>query len=83
MEQVKCKLVGNARDVLITTNCSKWSEIKDALLQRFEDPRSEELLVHDLNTCFQNHNETYEQYFENIKQKLQVILEHVSIRNPT
>lgn len=81
-EQVKSKLIGDARDVLITSNVNKWSELKISLLQRFGDPRSEELLVHDLTTCFQKHSESYEQYFENIKYKLQILLEHVSIRNP-
>lgn len=78
-EQVKSKLVGSARDVLITTNCNKWSDVKDALLRRFGDPRSEELLLHDLTTCFQKHNEAYEDYLENIKRKLQVLIEHVNI----
>lgn len=81
-EQVKSKLTGEARDVLISSNCNKWSELKDELLQRFGDPRSEELLAHDLNTCFQNHNQSYEQYYEAIKYKLQILLEHVSIRTP-
>lgn len=79
-EQVKSKLVGDARDVLITSNFNRWSDIKEALLQRFGDPRSEELLAHDLNICYQKSNESYEQYFEIIKRKLQVLIEHVSIR---
>lgn len=81
-EQVKSKLVGEARDILITSNCNRWSDVKEALLNRFGDPRSEELLVNDLTTCFQKNSESYEQYFERIKNKLQILLEHVSIRTP-
>lgn len=81
-EQVKSKLTGEARDVLISSNCNRWSELKEELLQRFGDPRSEELLAHDLNTCFQSHNQSYEQYYETIKYKLQILLEHISIRTP-
>ncbi|KAG5885549.1 hypothetical protein JTB14_007629 [Gonioctena quinquepunctata] len=81
-EQVKSKLTGEARSILITSNCTKWSEIKDALLCRFGDPRSEELLAHDLSTGYQIHSETYEQYFEKIKSKLQILLEHTNIRTP-
>lgn len=81
-EQVKSKLTGEARDVLISSNCNRWSELKEELLQRFGDPRSEELLAHDLNTCFQTHNQSYEQYYEIIKHKLQILLEHISIRTP-
>lgn len=72
----------DARDVLITSNCSKWSEVKDALLDKFGDSRSEELLLHDLTTCYQLHSESYEDYFKRIKRKLQVLLEHINIRNP-
>lgn len=81
-EQVKAKLVGEARDVLITTNSANWTLLKDALLQKFGDPRSEEILANDLATCYQNNNESYEQYFEKVKYKLQVLLEHISIRTP-
>lgn len=81
-EQIKSKLVGEARDLLITSNFTNWAQVKDALLQRFGDPRSEELLVNDLTTCFQTNNESYEAYFERIKYKLQMLLEHVSLRTP-
>ncbi|KAL3277808.1 hypothetical protein HHI36_013150 [Cryptolaemus montrouzieri] len=80
LEQVKSKLIGEARDVLINSRCSRWGEIKDVLTNTFGDPRSGEILLHDLTTCYQRHNESYEQNHENIKQKLQVLLEHISIR---
>ncbi|KAK9876311.1 hypothetical protein WA026_012610 [Henosepilachna vigintioctopunctata] len=80
LEQVKSKLTGEAQDVLLNSNCSRWGEIKETLTQRFGDPRSEELLLHDLTTTFQNYNETYEKFHEKIKQKLQILLEHVSVR---
>lgn len=79
-EQVKSKIIGEARDVLISSKCATWSEIKDTLLNKFGDPRSEDLLANDLATCFQLTNETYEQYYERIKVKLQTLLEHISIR---
>lgn len=80
-EHIKSKLIGNARDILITSNCNTWSELKISLLQRFGDPRSEELLLHDLNTCYQLPSESYEQYYEKIKNKLQVLLEHININS--
>lgn len=79
-EQVKAKIVGEARDVLISNKITSWSEIKDVLLNKFGDPRSEELLANDLVTCYQETNETYESYYERIKYKLQTLLEHISIR---
>ncbi|KAK9881387.1 hypothetical protein WA026_016277 [Henosepilachna vigintioctopunctata] len=80
LEQVKSKLTGEAQDVLLNSKCNRWGEIKKTLTQRFGDPRSEELLLHDLTTTFQNYNETYESFHEKIKQKLQTLLEHVSVR---
>ncbi|KAL3283682.1 hypothetical protein HHI36_023923 [Cryptolaemus montrouzieri] len=74
LEQVKSKLIGEARDVLINSRCSRWGEIQDVLTNRFGDPRSEELLLHDLTTCYQRHNESYEQYHENIKQNYRYYL---------
>lgn len=56
LEQIKMKLAGEAQDVLLNSRCTRWSEIKDSLLQRFGDPRSEELLLHDLTTSYQNFN---------------------------
>lgn len=80
LEQIKSKLKGEARDVLISGCFETWPEIKDALMSKFGDPRSEELLLNDLSTCYQRHNENYETYWENIRYKLQVLLEHVNIR---
>lgn len=54
LETVKSKLNGEARDVLVNSLCTQWSEIKKFLAQKFGDPRSEELLLHD--TCCQNFN---------------------------
>lgn len=49
-------------------------------MQRFGDPRYEKNLLHDLTPSFQNFNESYKQYHEKIKQKLQILLEHISVR---
>lgn len=80
LEQVKSKITGEARDVLINSQHNKWSEIKETLTQKFGDPRSEELLLHDLTTTFQKYHQSYEEYHEIIKRKLQILLEHVSVR---
>lgn len=80
LETVKSKLTGEARNVLINSRCTRWADIKEMLTQKFGDPRSEELLLHDLTTCYQNFNENYEQYHERIKNRLQILLEHVSVR---
>lgn len=74
------KLTGAARDTLVISNCTTWSQVKDALINRFGDQRNETLLENDLITCFQSTNENYDQYYERIKSKLQILLEHVNLR---
>lgn len=74
------KLEGEASDTLVTSNCTTWTQVKEILTNRFGDPRNESLLANDLTTCFQSHNESYENYFANIKFKLQKVLEHIAIR---
>lgn len=73
---------GAARDTLVISTCATWTDVKNALVNRFGDPRNETLLADDLATCFQNSVESYEQYYERIKAKLQFLLEHVSLREP-
>ncbi|KAK4875306.1 hypothetical protein RN001_011728 [Aquatica leii] len=73
------KLINAARDILVTCDCSTWSNVKSALLNRFGDPRNEYVLENDLLTCFQETNENYDTYYEKIKGKLQSLLEHILI----
>lgn len=74
------KLTGAARDTIIISNCTTWKNVKETLLNRFGDQRNETLLENDLITCYQFSNESYEQYYEKIKSKLQQILEHINLR---
>lgn len=79
-ENVKAKITGEAREILISNDCDTFTNLKRALITRYGDPRSEELLSHDLNTCYQTQNEHFENYFEKIKQKLRAIVEHVNLQ---
>ncbi|KAF5301342.1 hypothetical protein FQA39_LY10740 [Lamprigera yunnana] len=74
------KLIGNARDVLVISNCVTWTEVKNALISMFGDARNETLLENDLTICYQLSNQTYDEYYEVIKSKLQQLLEHLTIK---
>ncbi|GJQ70847.1 hypothetical protein Trydic_g770 [Trypoxylus dichotomus] len=74
------KIRGTARDVLVVANCTNWSQVREILLNHFGDQRNETLLENDFITCFQLANETYHQYYERIKSKLQQLLAHVKLR---
>ncbi|KAK9702548.1 hypothetical protein QE152_g29915 [Popillia japonica] len=58
-KNIKSKFVGEASDIVITSLYSKWTDVKEALLNKFGDPRSEELLVNDLVTYYQLDLATY------------------------
>jgi hypothetical protein len=80
LENVKSRVIGDAREVLIANNCNTWNVLKQALINKYGDPRSEELLINDLTTTFQKPNENYESYYQNIERKLRILLEHVTLR---
>ncbi|KAF5280759.1 hypothetical protein FQA39_LY17983 [Lamprigera yunnana] len=80
LNEICCsKLTGTARDVFIISNCQTWSQVKTALINRFGDCRNENLLENDLITCFQLTNESYQDYYERIRTKLQCLLEQINI----
>lgn len=80
LEIVISKINGVARDVLIVETPHTWNGVKNLLIERFGDPRNEDLLLNDLFTCFVNPGEHYETYCNRIKSKLQSLLEHVNLR---
>ncbi|KAF5281811.1 hypothetical protein FQA39_LY05025 [Lamprigera yunnana] len=47
---------------------------------KFGDARNETLLENDLTICYQLSNQTYDEYYEVIKSKLQQLLEHLTIK---
>lgn len=73
------KLIGAARDTLVISNCTTWSQVKTELLRRFGDQRNETLLENDLITCYQLPSESYDQYYERVRARLQQLLEHVNL----
>ncbi|KAF2899534.1 hypothetical protein ILUMI_06637 [Ignelater luminosus] len=74
------KLIGAARDTLVISNCNNWSQVKETLISRFGDQRNETLLENELVICYQLVGETYDQYYEKIKCRVQQLLEHVAMR---
>ncbi|KAF5287002.1 hypothetical protein FQA39_LY16116 [Lamprigera yunnana] len=68
-----------ARYVFIISNFQTWSQVKTALINRFGDCRNENFLENDLITCFQLTSESYQDYYERIRTKLQCLLEQINI----
>ncbi|XP_056642615.1 uncharacterized protein LOC130449004 [Diorhabda sublineata] len=81
LEQVKSKFSGPARDIIINRSFDNWPDLKIALVTRFGDPRSEEILAYDLNTSIQSHPQSFSEFHDEISQKLQVLKEHLAINS--
>ncbi|KAF2906114.1 hypothetical protein ILUMI_00065 [Ignelater luminosus] len=74
------ELAGTTRETLIISNCKTWTQVKDALINRFGDQRNETLLENDRITRYQFQNKNYKWYYERVKSRLQQIQEHLGIR---
>ena len=79
LEQIKAKLSGPARNVIINISYNDWESLKKALTACFGDPRLEELLANDLNTSIQVPPQTFSEFHDEISQKLQILKEHLAI----
>lgn len=78
-QYVISQIKGEARDLVILNNPSTWIELKNLLLIKYKDPRSEQLLLTSLTTCYQLHNQNYESYASEIKLRLQRLKENVQL----
>ena len=70
---------GEALDLVVAHNPTTWDACKTLLISRFSDPSSEELLFNKLSVCFQQSNQTYEKYVDEIKNHLNKIKEHIQL----
>src|ERR1700712_2758987 len=55
---IRSKIKGDARDFITYQNATQWSEIRTALLSKYGDQRSEDLLISALTNCVQECNVT-------------------------
>ena len=76
---IKAKLKDQALDLVLNNSPVGWAACKALLINRFSDPSSEEILINRLSTCYQQHNQTYEEYADEIKSRLNRIKEHVQL----
>lgn len=80
-QYVLSQVKGEARDLIILNNPSSWSELKKLLLSKYKDPRSEQLLITSLTTCYQLPNQTFEYYANELKLRLQRLKENVQLNS--
>ena len=76
---IKSKIKGDAREYLANCDAGDWSAIRKALLQRFGESRSEDLLVSSLTQCIQLKNENYIQYHTKILKNYNALMQNISL----
>ncbi|KAL7297507.1 hypothetical protein TKK_0009871 [Trichogramma kaykai] len=78
---LKSKLKGEALDLIIANKPTDWTACKQLLISRFSDPSSEDLLFNRLSTRYQQMNQSYEKYADEIKKRLNKTKEHVVLNS--
>lgn len=76
---LKSKLLGEARDLINLQNSSNWPEIKECLLKKYGDRRSEEILLTELSNTLQLKTDSYNDYYHKISKALNDLNLHVSL----
>ena len=78
---IKSKLCGEALDLIVVNNPEGWTECKRILINRYSDASSEELLFIKLSLCYQKENQSFENYVDEIKLRLNRLKEHIQLNN--
>lgn len=73
---IRSKIKGDARDLIAYKNATQWVDIRNALLRKYGDQRSEELLVASLRQCVQAKNETYADYYTRVLKSFNDIMQY-------
>nr|CAH7730113.1 unnamed protein product [Callosobruchus chinensis]CAH7730817.1 unnamed protein product [Callosobruchus chinensis] len=69
------QLRGEVRDLVHLSSPQTWPDLKSLLLSKYKDPRNEETLLTALYTAVQKPNQKYEDFYQEIKIKIQSLKE--------
>lgn len=75
------RIKGEPRNFLNYSNKTVWADIRPALLSKYGDRRSEDILVTQLSTTVQKFNETYDQYHQRVSNNLNDLLQHITLND--
>lgn len=76
---IRNKIRGEARNTIAFQGDEDWTAIKAALLARYGDQRSEELLVTNLDQCVQNPAETYLEFYHSVVSSYHALLQNITL----
>lgn len=76
---IRNKIRGEARNTIAFHGDENWAQMKAALLARYGDQRSEELLVTNLDQCVQNPVETYIEFYHAVVGAYHALLQNITL----
>lgn len=76
-DTIQLKIKGEAETYIACLNISNWDEMKNALLRKYGDQRSEEILANELRKVTQFRNETYTDFYSKIIIAFNALIEHL------
>lgn len=78
-DTIQLKIKGEAENFIACLNPSNWDDIRSALLRKYGDQRSEEILANELRKVTQFKGESYSDFYSKIIVAFNKIMEHLQL----
>lgn len=79
LDTIQLKIKGEAENYIACLNISTWDEIRAALLRKYGDQRSEEILANELRKITHFKGESYSDFYGKIITAYNSIIEHLQL----
>lgn len=79
-EIIDSKIKGEASNYIGYLNCTGWIDIKNALMLKYGDQRSEGILDNELRMCTQYPNESYKDFYYKVLRSFNDLMKHLSLK---
>lgn len=76
---IKSKIKGDAADFVSYFNCKDWQEIKTNLLTKYGDQRSEQVLLNELDSLSQLHNESFQNFYHRVIATFNALMQKIKL----
>ena len=73
------RLTGRASEQICTDECDNWDELKDKLIEKYQDSVHFSQLVEDLGVCRQKHNESVSDFFYRLERLNSQVLAYLKL----
>ena len=79
---IRSKIKGEAREFISYQGANEWPDIRKALLSKYGDQRSEELLVSGVSQCVQKKNEDFMDFYSRVLKAGNALMQNVTLNTP-